>query len=126
VKEIQDPQGNVVTRYGKTVQRQLAIDPAHLQAVQQGMRESVANGAATSAQRPGVEIAGKTGTAEFGEAIGNRVYETHGWFMGYTPATDPDIAVAVFFEQGAGAASAAPTGGKILEYYAKNIKPKHP
>ena len=123
VKEVQDPAGNVVTRYEKSVVRKLAVDQAHLDAVRTGMEQSVRTGAARSAQRPGVDIAAKTGTDEIGEAIGNRVYETHGWFMGYTPSTDPDIAVTVFFEQGAGGATAAPTAGKILEYYAKNIKP---
>lgn len=123
VKEVQDPAGNAVTRYDKTVVRRLGIDQTHLNAVRKGMEDSVRTGAARSAQRPGVDIAGKTGTAEFGEAIGNRVYETHGWFMGYTPSTDPDIAVTVFFEHGAGGATAAPAAGKILEYYAKTIKP---
>jgi len=124
VKEIQDPKGNVVTRYGPVVQRQLPISAANLEAIKVGMHDSVATGAATAAKVAGVDIAGKTGTAEFGQAIGNRVYETHGWFIGYSPSDKPDIAVSVFFEAGGGSANAAPAGGQILAYYEQNIKPK--
>lgn len=126
VKEVQAPDGSPVVRFERTVQRHLPIEQRHLDAVRVGMQMSVREGAATAAKRPGVDIAGKTGTAEFGEAIGNRVYETHGWFIGYEPSDNPDITITVFLEQGAGGASAAPAGGEILEYYAKNIRPKRP
>lgn len=126
VKEVQAPDGRVVFNPGGIVQRKLPIAAEHLSALRIGMQTSVRDGAATAAQRPGVDIAGKTGTAEFGEAIGNRVYETHGWFIGYEPSDKPDIAVAVFFDFGGGSASAAPAAGEILEYYAKNVKPNQP
>jgi peptidoglycan glycosyltransferase len=42
---------------------------------------------------PGIAVAGKTGTAEFGTEGA-----AHGWFTGFAPADDPQIAVAVVVE----------------------------
>ncbi len=56
-----------------------------------------------------VTIAGKTGTAEVKDK------EPHSWFIGYAPADDPRIAVAVLIENaGAGAEAAAPLGVAVL------------
>jgi penicillin-binding protein 2 len=41
----------------------------------------------------------------------------HGWYTGFAPFVNPEIAVAVFLEQGGGALTAAPVAGKILDYY---------
>jgi penicillin-binding protein 2 len=62
-------------------------------------------------------VAGKTGTAEFGEAIGPNKYKEHGWFTGFAPYENPEVAVVVFMEQGNGSGTAAPTAAKILDYY---------
>ena len=119
VRETLDTDGQTVHRYEKVVQRRLAISDSHLGLFREGMRQAVANGTATAAQVPGVVVAGKTGTAEFGPPLGDdsRPYETHGWFIGFAPAEDPEIAVVVFLEHGQGAFTAAPTAGKILRYY---------
>lgn len=53
----------------------------------------VERGSGQGAQLPGVQVAGKTGTAEFGTQGG-----AHAWFTGFAPADDPQIAVAVVVE----------------------------
>lgn len=116
VREVRDAQGRLLRSYDRVVQKRLEISPAHLEAFRIGMRQAVEWGTATPAQVPGVSVAGKTGTAEFGTPAG-RIYETHGWFMGFAPADNPEIAVVVFSHQGQGALTAAPAGGKILRYY---------
>ena len=64
---------------------------------------------AFGAKIPGVHVAGKTGTAE------NPSGSPHGWFVGFAPAEDPQIAVAVILENAAnGGLDAAPLGGAIL------------
>lgn len=70
------------------------------------MEKSVsANGAlAANAAINGIEVAGKTGTAENGtDADGNELPYTL-WFTGFAPADDPQVAVAVVIEDGGGEA----------------------
>jgi peptidoglycan glycosyltransferase len=61
------------------------------------MVQDVANGAASNARIEGVEVAGKTGTAENG---GDAPYTL--WFTGFAPANDPEVAIAVVVEDGGG------------------------
>ncbi|TMC77948.1 MAG: penicillin-binding protein 2 [Chloroflexi bacterium] len=65
---------------------------------------------AFGAKIPGVDVAGKTGTAE------NRPGEApHGWFVGFAPAQAPTVVVAVIVENAAeGGVTAAPLGGQVM------------
>ncbi len=78
------------------------------------MMEAVVNeGTGTSAQIPGVQVAGKTGTAEtqIGTAINNV------WFIAFAPASNPRVAIAVTLKgvPGQGAAFAAPVAKRVIE-----------
>ncbi|PJI91051.1 peptidoglycan D,D-transpeptidase FtsI family protein [Luteimicrobium subarcticum] len=75
----------------------------------------VQSGTGTPAQIPGVEVAGKTGTAE--NAAGQA---PHAWFTGFAPADDPKVAVAVIVEHGGSATSEA-TGGTVAAPIAKAV-----
>ena len=78
----------------------------------QAMMESVVeSGTATTAQIPGVQVAGKTGTAERGDGTNNA------WFISFAPADDPDVAIAVVIENtsGQGGQVAAPIAKRVLE-----------
>jgi penicillin-binding protein A len=66
----------------------------------------VEGGTGTSARIPGVSVAGKTGTAQ------NETGSAHAWFVGFAPAEDPQVAVAVIVEHGGSAGSEA-TGGRV-------------
>ncbi len=95
---------------------------AHL--VQQMMVAVVAFGTGTSAAIPGVEVAGKTGTAELRATAGpsanqspaqNSAANTDAWFVGYAPVGHPRVVVgALFPAQGAGGATAAPAVHDVL------------
>lgn len=64
---------------------------------------------AFGAKIAGVHVAGKTGTAE------NPSGTPHGWFVGFAPAEDPQVAVAVIIENaGQGGVDAAPLGGAVM------------
>ena len=117
VKELTNGEGEVITLARETVKHRLGIDPRNLEVMREAMRQSVADGAAYTAQVPNVTVAGKTGTAEFGEEIAPRKYKEHGWFTGFAPFENPEVAVVVFMEQGNGSGTAAPTAAKILDYY---------
>lgn len=76
----------------------------------------VNNGSGTGAQIPGVQVAGKTGTAQDDPRSPTL------WFTGFAPADDPQVAVAVVLEnegqstfESTGGALASPIAGKILQ-----------
>jgi peptidoglycan glycosyltransferase len=70
------------------------------------MVQSVASGVASNAAVSGIEVAGKTGTAENGE--GSRVTL---WFTGFAPAVNPRVAIALVIEDGGGRDSGASGNG---------------
>jgi peptidoglycan glycosyltransferase len=87
----------VVDRDGRTVdtiEPQVQSDvmkPSTAAAVTDMMVAVVQSGTGTKAQIPGIQVAGKTGTAE--TEFGAKVNDV--WFIGFAPASDPRIAVAV-------------------------------
>jgi penicillin-binding protein 2 len=117
LREVQDNHGNILERFERGVRRTVPVDPAYLDIVKEAMRQSVTKGVAKKAAVAGVEIAGKTGTAEFGPSRPDGSHETHGWFVGFAPYDDPQVAVVVFFQRGGGGSDAAPAAGQILNYY---------
>jgi peptidoglycan glycosyltransferase len=66
----------------------------------------VEGGTGTAARIPGVSVAGKTGTAQ------NETGAPHAWFVGFAPAEDPQVAVAITVEHGGDVGSEA-TGGRV-------------
>jgi peptidoglycan glycosyltransferase len=89
-----------------------AISKSTADAVTQGMVAAVQAGTSTAAQIPGVEVAGKTGTAESGVAHVNTTA-----FLCFAPVNAPRVAVAVFLEQqhGVGGTTAAPIAKAVME-----------
>ncbi|MBE5039538.1 peptidoglycan D,D-transpeptidase FtsI family protein [Ructibacterium gallinarum] len=77
------------------------------------MQGVVANGTGKSCQISGITVAGKTGTAE------NETDQDHAWFVGYAPAENPQIAVAVLLEYdgGAGGTNAGPIARNVIRKY---------
>jgi peptidoglycan glycosyltransferase len=76
------------------------------------MRGVVEHGTATSAQIPGIPVAGKTGTAEVEGGAANQA-----WFICFAPADAPKVALAVTVErtQGEGGTVAAPIAKQLIE-----------
>jgi penicillin-binding protein 2 len=117
VKDVVDAEGNVVVPFQRTVRRQLPVEASHLSVFREAMRQAVSWGTAKDAAVSGIQVAGKTGTAEFGKQLPGNTYETHAWFTGFAPFENPEVAVVVFLEKGNGALNAAPTAARILDYY---------
>lgn len=98
-----------------TVYSQAISTPSALK-LQEMMVEDVRSGTGRKAAIPGIDVAGKTGTAETGSESG-----PHSWFVAYAPADDPQIALAIVVEnsgnagkQGTGGSVAAPLARQIL------------
>jgi len=86
------------------------IDPEVYQVVLEGMRQVMDGGTGSRGKVEGIEMAGKTGTAQ------NPHGQSHAWFMAFAPYTNPEIAIAVILENaGGGGANAAPLARKVLE-----------
>ena len=86
-----------------------AINTAMVRAVEGNLGQQFTPGAAI----PGILTAGKSGTAELGGSG-----EPHSWFIGFAPADNPQIAIAVLVERGGrGAQRAVPLAGSLMKLY---------
>lgn len=110
VREIRDRGGDVVREGRPEVVRE-AIDRDTASALSAMMRSVVREGTGTAAVLSGIEVAGKTGTAESGAAGKNQA-----WFIGFAPASNPVVAVAVLIEDtnGTGGVVAAPIAAQVM------------
>jgi penicillin-binding protein 2 len=80
-------------------------------------------GTAPSAHVPGVDIAGKTGSAQIVSLAvralhqNNEALNQNGWFVGFTPRRNPDVIVAVLFEGGEHGKLAARLATQVIKAY---------
>lgn len=105
-----------------TEKKHTTIDPKHFDPVIEGMHEVYKSGTASALRIPGIEIGGKTGTAEnFTKINGKRVQLTdHSIFIAFAPVENPKIAMAVFVENGYwGGRYAGRIAGLMIEKYLK-------
>ncbi len=111
--------GRIVDADGRTVERvtprvQSVVMKRSTAAAVTSMMEAVVNeGTGTEAQIPGIQVAGKTGTAQtqIGTAINNV------WFIAFAPAANPTVAIAVTLQEVPGLAGvyAAPVARRVME-----------
>jgi len=108
VKEIQD----TVIDSKLLEKRYPTIEAKYYTPIAEGMRAAVTGGTCRRAAIPGIEVCGKTGTAQ--NPHGNH----HAVFMGFAPYDNPKIAIAVFVECGGfGATYGVPIGSLVMEKY---------
>lgn len=94
--------------------REPSIRQEYYEQIAEGMRMAVIGGTCRLASLPGIEVCGKTGTAQ------NPHGKDHSAFMGFAPYHEPKIAVAVYVENaGFGATYGVPIGSLIIEKYLK-------
>lgn len=88
------------------------IKKEYYEVVAEGMRMAVIGGTCRTANLPGIEVCGKTGTAQ------NPHGKDHSAFMGFAPYHDPKIAICVYVENaGFGATYGVPIGSLMIEKY---------
>lgn len=100
------------------------IDPEHFPPIIQGLFDVYNFGTAKSLKIDGINICGKTGTAENFTKIGTkRVQLTdHSIFVAFAPMENPKIAIAVFVENGYyGARIAGPIASLMIEKYLRGV-----
>ncbi len=89
VKEVEDEPLDTLYR----TKHYTKVSREHYETVVAGMRAAVLGGTCRNANIPGIEVCGKTGTAQ------NRGKD-HSAFMGFAPMNNPKIAIAVYVENG--------------------------
>jgi peptidoglycan glycosyltransferase len=92
-----------------------AISPQTAATLTQIMVAAVSNGSGTNAIIDGVDVAGKTGTAENGDGEPFSL-----WFTGFAPADDPRVAVAVVVQDGGGLGQSG-TGNELAAPIARAV-----
>jgi penicillin-binding protein A len=117
VSEVRSPEGARDSRAPgvNTLGRAVGVDAARR--VTRGLELGVEVAYARKAAIPGVRVAGKTGTAEVG---GEETPDS--WFIGFAPADNPEVAVAVVMENlGSGSDFATPVGQRVLSAALANV-----
>ena len=89
------------------------VDPKHFEPIVDGMWRGVnVGGTSTAARLEGLDVCGKTGTAE------NPRGRDHSTFLSFAPKDNPKIAISVYVENGGfGASAALPIASLLEEYY---------
>jgi peptidoglycan glycosyltransferase len=110
LQEVVSPDGKVLRRT-QPEQWLVATTAVTADQLNQMMQRVVNAGTATAAALEGIQVAGKTGTAEKGDG------SNLAWFIGFAPADDPRVAVAVVIEdtQATGGEAAAPLAAAVLK-----------
>jgi penicillin-binding protein 2 len=114
VKRIEAADGPVVHEGETDIRAHLSVNPQQLEFVRRAMLGAVqdAHGTAHRADVKGLGVAGKTGTAEYDTKEGRL---NCGWFIGFAPYDQPQVAVAVLIEGAvSGGQTAAPVAGKVF------------
>ena len=141
VEKIVDANGELVREVPPVVNGKLPVSEEHLRVIREGMRLAITDGLDVCARKDvsGLDIAGKTGTAEYiarldpnkGPTEDNIRKRSHAWFAGFAPYDDPQIEVLVLVE-GAGdmndgsATIAVPAVTEIMQSYFKIAPPIDP
>lgn len=94
------------------------INKSYYDQIVEGMRMAVLGGTCRGANIPGLEVCGKTGTAQ------NPHGRDHSAFMGFAPMSNPKIAVCVYVENaGFGADYGVPIGALMIQRYLQGDSP---
>jgi penicillin-binding protein A len=113
VRDVRDATGRPVRTFEPETIGQ-PVSPETAAEVTRMMTLVVERGTGSAARIPGIEVAGKTGTAQ--TATG----DPHAWFVGFAPADNPRIAVAVVVLNGGDLGSEA-TGGQVAAPVARAV-----
>jgi penicillin-binding protein 2 len=134
--KIQNASGETIKEYFPDIKGYLPISPKNLDIIKKGLWEVVngKSGTGRIANIAGIEISGKTGTAQVfsrktdseNEARRSQHLKSHAWFVAYAPSVNSKIAVSVLVEHGEhGASAAGPIASELIRaYLSKNDKDK--
>ncbi len=121
VQQVQSYENRITTAYEATARRDIGLSRDTHKTLKDAMIHVVSGGTGTRAGVPGVKVAGKTGTAQWGGSERRPDLQRYAaWFGGFAPADDPKYAFAAIYESERGQTGihggryAAPMIGKVL------------
>ncbi len=125
VRAVETSNGTTVQEFSPRVRRQIQIDPENMKLIHKALIAGVneEGGTAYHHRLEGVDVAGKTGTAQVGHRLvrgveAERVWyfnRDHAWFAGYAPTNAPEVAIVVLIEHGGtGGKHAAPVAFQVI------------
>jgi penicillin-binding protein 2 len=118
VDEIVDNSGKQIQKNQPKIVKENFLDPINVRVAQEGMRQAVTVGSARLLATLPIEIAGKTGTAQFDA---RDLSLTHAWFTSYAPFDNPQIALTILVEgAGEGSSVAVPIAKDVYTWWAEN------
>ncbi|MFH1412654.1 MAG: penicillin-binding protein 2 [bacterium] len=113
VKNVLTSDDKLITEIDTTPVKTGFIESKHINVVREGMRQAVTSGSAVRLNSLPVEVAGKTGTAQW-----STKYDPHAWFTGFAPYDNPEIVITILIEQGGdGSRVAVPIVEQFLYWY---------
>ena len=117
VSSVHNIEGEII-KTNKPSKLYTVSDSVYTDAIVDMMVQTVKSGTGTNAAIWGIDVAGKTGTAENEKTVMSGNNE-HTWFVGFAPAYDPEIAVVVMMEYsgGTGGGNCAPIARNIMQKY---------
>ncbi len=117
VDSIEDSRGLTIKKYHPESYGELLTDDESM-FLKELMRAVVTKGTGSQLGSDIYEAAGKTGSAEY-----NNHGDSHGWFTGFAPVDNPEIAITVIVERGGtGSESAVPIAKKLFDLYFEEIR----
>jgi penicillin-binding protein 2 len=130
VRSIETSDGTVVQDFPPRVRRLVEPDQEHLRLIKEALEGVVTekDGTAYKERSPGVDMAGKTGTAQVSHVTPRGVdpgkvwyfNRDHAWFSGYAPSRSPEIAIVVLVEHGGGGGkNAVPIAMRVVRDWQK-------
>jgi penicillin-binding protein 2 len=126
IHQVQTFNNEIVSAYQVRAKRTIDVSPETMDQLRTGLINAVNGGAGTAHQASldNVEVAGKTGTAQWGPKTKER---TAAWFAGFLPADQPLYAFAALFEGDVGSkvhggSAAAPMIGDVFKQVYKNVQ----
>ena len=111
--------------------RTIPLTTQNWETITDAMAQTMINGTASAVRLEGIDMAGKTGTAQvvshnFGDkSVGAGALKANAWFVGMAPRRNPDIVVAVLVEHGGwGAEAAAPIASQVINAFVNKQRKK--
>ena len=122
---------NIIENYSGSGAKTIPITTENWQTITDAMAETMINGTAAAVRLEGIDMAGKTGTAQVvshsagATSLGTGAERANAWFVGMAPRRNPDIVVAVLCEHGGwGAEASAPVASQVINAFVTKQRKK--